>query len=179
VLGRKGPSCATRNTRVSQTGIRRRYRWSILLLQGTDRHGIALRLISTAPTKRTSSANHRRAFETNKKSLDCSWPLRGFLAKPPRTRSTRRWIGGFEYGGDGYQTTGLFSAVIRWCAVAYGDGRVEFVSEILRLISIRRQPRSQAQTTREIPVLAGLNRDALEKCSAELFTSDHEQQGKA
>jgi prepilin-type N-terminal cleavage/methylation domain-containing protein/prepilin-type processing-associated H-X9-DG protein len=130
--GTKGPSCATRNTakyRKPSTGIGLDGVFSYL--QGNDRHGISLKLISDGTSK---TYFFGETVDGHLRETRNRWTAAGRYVDTFRTTenpiNTPVGIGAFEYSGDGYATTGSFASRHPGGAhFAFGDGRVEFVSD--------------------------------------------------
>jgi prepilin-type processing-associated H-X9-DG protein len=134
--GTKGPSCATRNTakyRKPPTG--QGLDGVFTYLQGNERHGIQLRAITDGVSK---TYFFGETIDGHLKETRNRWTAAGRYVDSFRTTenpiNTRVGLGAFEYGADGYQTTGCFASRHPGGAqFAYGDGRVEFVSEDIAL----------------------------------------------
>jgi prepilin-type N-terminal cleavage/methylation domain-containing protein/prepilin-type processing-associated H-X9-DG protein len=130
--GTKGPSCATRNTaKYRKPPVGAGLDGAFSYLQGSDRRGIALRLISDGTSK---TYFFGETVDGHVRETRNRWTAAGRYVDTFRTTenpiNTPVGIGAFEYAGDGYVTTGCFASRHPGGAqFAFGDGRVEFVSE--------------------------------------------------
>lgn len=126
--GTKGPSYGTTNgskyRRAGADG-------AFLYIQGDERHGLKLKQITDGlshtyffgETRDGHLSETRNRWTAAGRFVDSLRSTENPLATPPG-------VGGEEFSGDGYVTTGCFASRHPGGAqFAYGDGRVEFVSE--------------------------------------------------
>jgi prepilin-type processing-associated H-X9-DG protein len=136
-VGSLGPSCAT--------SFKAKYRKDgldgvFMYIQGSERHGIALRLITDGTSK---TYFFGETIDGHLKETRNRWTAGGRYVDSMRSTenpmNTPVGFGGTEFGNDGYQTTGCFASRHPGGAnFSYGDGRVEFVSEDIALDVYRR-----------------------------------------
>jgi prepilin-type processing-associated H-X9-DG protein len=106
-----------------------------MYLEGDERHGIPLRFITDGTSK---TYFFGETINGHLKETRNRWTAAGRYVDGLRTTenpmNTPVGLGAFEYDGDGYQTTGCFASRHPGGAqFAFGDGRVEYVSEDIAL----------------------------------------------
>jgi prepilin-type processing-associated H-X9-DG protein len=131
-MGSWGPSCAT--------SFKAKYRKNgldgvFMYIQGSERHGIALRLITDGTSK---TYFFGETFDGHRKETRNRWSAAGRYVDSMRSTenpmNTPVDFGGTQHELDGYKTTGCFaSRHPGGSQFAFGDGRVEFVSEDIAL----------------------------------------------
>ncbi len=136
-VGSLGPSCAT--------SFKAKYRKNgldgvFMYIQGSERHGIALRLITDGTSK---TYFFGETIDGHLKETRNRWTAAGryvdSLRSTENPMNTAVGLGGSEHGLEGYQTTGCFASRHPGGAqFSFGDGRVEFVSEDIALDVYRR-----------------------------------------
>jgi prepilin-type processing-associated H-X9-DG protein len=127
-IGTVGPSCGS--------SFRAKYRKNgadgvFMYVQGDDRHGIPLRLITDGVSKTYFMGE---TIDGHLKETRNRWTAAGRyvdgLRSTENPMNTPVDFGGFEHSAEGYATTGCFASRHPGGAqFAYGDGHIEFVSE--------------------------------------------------
>ena len=131
--GTLGPSCAT--------SFKSKYRKNkgpdgvFMYIEGAERHGIPLRFLTDGTSK---TYFFGETIDGHLKPTRNRWTAAGRYVDGLRTTenpmNTAVGLGGSEYAGDGYPTTGCFASRHPGGAhFAFGDGRVEFVTEDIAL----------------------------------------------
>jgi prepilin-type N-terminal cleavage/methylation domain-containing protein/prepilin-type processing-associated H-X9-DG protein len=127
-IGTVGPSCAT--------SFKAKYRkngadGAFMYIEGEERHGIQLRQITDGTSK---TYFFGETVDGHLKETRNRWTAAGRyvdgLRSTENPMNTPVGLGGYEYTSNGYTTTGCFASRHPGGShFAFGDGRVEFVSE--------------------------------------------------
>lgn len=141
-VGTVGPSCGSKfNAKYRKNGADGMF----MYIEGNERHGIPLRMITDGTSKTMAFGE---TVDGHLKETRNRWTAAGRYVDSMRSTenpmNTAVGLGGFEHSAEGYPTTGCFASKHPGGALfAYGDGRVEFLSEDIAINVY------QASSTRE------------------------------